>query len=118
MGKPLAKSSTFKSHEIFFNSNTPCPHRQSISTHLGESIGIGKYLGLPSIIGKKKKKIFGFIKDKIWKRISHLSLKYLSKAGKEILIKLVGEFISTYCMSIFLLPVTLEDELQKMMNNF
>ena len=29
----------------------------------------GNYLGLPSLVGKNKKAIFSFIKDKVWRRI-------------------------------------------------
>ena len=29
----------------------------------------GTYLGLPSFIGRNKNEVFGFIKDKVWKRI-------------------------------------------------
>lgn len=94
--------------------------RLSISSHLGvtESMGTGGYLGLPFIIGRKKKKVFGFIKDRLSRCINHWFSKHLSKAGKEILVKSVAQTIPTYCMSVFLLPSTLEDELRKMMNNF
>lgn len=44
--------------------------------------------------------------------------KKLSKAGKEILIKTAGKAISSYCISMFLLPSTLLDELHVMMNAF
>ncbi|RVX23698.1 putative mitochondrial protein [Vitis vinifera] len=44
--------------------------------------------------------------------------KLLSQAGKEILIKAVGQAIPSYCMSTFLLPISLSEELQKMMNSF
>lgn len=50
-------------------------------------IGSGKYLGLPFIIGRNKKSVFGFLKDGIWKCINHWSSKQLSKVGKEVLIK-------------------------------
>ena len=43
--------------------------------------------------------------------------KHLSKAGKEILIKSCAQAIPSHCMSIFLLPASLEDQLQKMMNS-
>lgn len=52
------------------------------------------------------------------KRINHWSTKHLSSADKEILIKSIAQAIPTYCMSVFLLPSTLEDELHKMMNSF
>lgn len=87
-------------------------------TLLIESIGSVKYLGLPSIIGKRKKVIFAFIKDRIRSCINHWTTKHLSKAGKEILVKYVAQSIHTYCMSVYLLPSTLQDEIQKMMNSF
>ena len=44
--------------------------------------------------------------------------KFLSRVGKEIIIKSVTQEIPSYCISIFLLPKTLCDELQRMMNSF
>ena len=38
--------------------------------------------------------------------------------GKEILIKAVGQAIPTFCMSLFLLPISLVEELQCMLNSF
>ncbi|KAK6158177.1 hypothetical protein DH2020_005491 [Rehmannia glutinosa] len=64
----------------------------------------GKYLGLPSIVGRSKKEIFGYIKDNIWKRIQGWSHTHFSKAGKEILIKSVLQAIPTYAMSCFKFP--------------
>ena len=42
----------------------------------------------------------------------------LSQAGKGVLIKSVAQAIPTYSMSVFLLPVSVCDEIQKMMNSF
>ncbi|PNY14146.1 ribonuclease H, partial [Trifolium pratense] len=42
----------------------------------------------------------------------------LSQAGKEVMIKLVAQAISTYCMSVFLLPMSIGDEIEKMLNSF
>ena len=44
--------------------------------------------------------------------------KLLSQAGKEILIKAVGQAIPSYCMSAFLLPKSLKEELQNILNSF
>jgi len=33
-------------------------------------MGTRKYLGLPSMIGRDKRSVFSFIKDRIWKRIN------------------------------------------------
>lgn len=53
----------------------------------------------------------------MWRTINHWSGKQ-TKMGKEILIKSYAQAIPTYCMSVFLLPSTSKDELQKMMNSF
>ena len=42
----------------------------------------------------------------------------LSKAGKEILIKVVAQAIPTYTLSCFKIPDTLCDELTSMIRNF
>ncbi|PNY06371.1 ribonuclease H, partial [Trifolium pratense] len=81
-------------------------------------MGHGKYLGLPSIIGRDKKSIFSFIKDRIWKKIQSWNSRSLSRAGKEVLIKAVAQAIPSYCMSVFLLPTTLGEEIERMMNSF
>ncbi|MCH82487.1 RNA-directed DNA polymerase (Reverse transcriptase), partial [Trifolium medium] len=81
-------------------------------------MGTGKYLGLPSTIGRKKKAIFGYVRDRVWQKIQHWSGKHLSKARREVLIKSVAQAIPTYCMSTFLLPTTLGEEIQRMINSF
>jgi hypothetical protein len=42
----------------------------------------------------------------------------LSQAGKEVLIKSVAQAIPSYCMSVFLLPMSIGDEIEKMLNSF
>ena len=73
-----------------------------------------KYLELPSLIGGSKKKSFREIKEKLagWKE------KHLSKAGKEVLIKVVARAISTYAMSYFKIPNSLCDEMTSLIKNF
>ena len=78
----------------------------------------GTYLGLPSFIGRNKKKVFAFIKDKVWKQIQGWRKRSLSKAGKEILLKTVVHVILMYVMTVFLLPSTLCTEVERMMNAF
>lgn len=54
----------------------------------------------------------------MWKRLQGLSKKFLSRTGKTGLIKSVAIVIPSSCMSTFLLPKTLSDKLQKIMNSF
>lgn len=74
-----------------------------------------KYLGLLALVGKSKASEFKCIKDRIWKRLQDWKTKFLSLAKKEILLKTVIQAISTYSMSIFLLPVGLSSKINLLM---
>lgn len=78
----------------------------------------GTYLGMPSIIGRDKGNAFKCIKDRIWRRLSSWTMQFLSKAGKEILIKAVVQAIPTYLMSCFKLPISLVAEINRMVGKF
>jgi hypothetical protein len=92
--------------EFYCSRNVPAEAREAIANQLGVSqvLGTGKYLGLPSMIGRSKKSTFKFIKDRIWKKINSWSSRHLSQAGREIMIKSILQSIPTYVMSIFFSP--------------
>jgi len=77
-----------------------------------------QYIGLPTMVGRSRKKPFLFIKDKIGKRLSNWMDKLLSWAGREVLIKAVAQAIPTYAMSVFKLPSNLCHAIQSMINRF
>ena len=77
-----------------------------------------KYLGLPSLVGRKKQITFNDIKEKLAKKLVGWKERLLSKASKEILIKAVAQAIPTYTISCFKLPDTLCEELTSMIRNF
>jgi hypothetical protein len=54
----------------------------------------------------------------VWKRLHDWKTKFLSQAGKEILLKAVIQAIPTYSMSIFLLPVGLCADINSIMQKF
>lgn len=62
--------------------------------------------------------MFSYIKDKIWNRLQSWKGKTISRAGKEILIKSVIQAIPSYVSSIFLLPISLCEEIERLMNKF
>ena len=105
---------------IAFSANTPQDSVSSITAILGVygTIGSGKYLGLPSMVGRSKRAIFSYIKDRIWNKCQSWSARSLSRAGKEILIKSVAQAIPSYCIGAFLIPSSLCDEIERMMNSF
>ncbi|PNX60053.1 ribonuclease H [Trifolium pratense] len=54
----------------------------------------------------------------MWKKVQSCSEKHLSMAGREVLIKSVAQAIPAYCMNIILLPNSLGEELERMINSF
>jgi len=54
----------------------------------------------------------------VWKRLHDWKSKFLSQAGKEILLKAVIQAIPSYSMSVFLLPMGLCKEINSMMQKF
>jgi len=100
--------------EVFFSSVVPLSLKEIITNILGVRavMGTGKYLGLPSMVGRSKEVTFGFIKDRIWHKINSWSSKCLSKDGREVVIKSVLQSIPSYIMSIFLLPNKLVDAIE------
>lgn len=78
----------------------------------------GNYLGLPSLIGCSKTEIFRYIQDHLWAKLQGWRSKKLSKVGKEVLIEAAAQAIPAYCISTFLIPNTLLDELHRMLNSF
>uniref|UniRef100_A0A803Q5X6 Reverse transcriptase domain-containing protein n=1 Tax=Cannabis sativa TaxID=3483 RepID=A0A803Q5X6_CANSA len=76
------------------------------------------YLGLSNIIGRNKNVVLGFLKNKVIARINSWDGKFLSRVGKEILLKTVIQSLPTYDMSVFLLPIRTCNEIKKLMASF
>ncbi|XP_037493294.1 uncharacterized protein LOC105628614 [Jatropha curcas] len=105
---------------IFFSSNTSELDKTAVTGVFGvlAPLNHGRYLGLPSLIGRERRRVFSFLKDRVRKLISGWNQKLLSKAGKEVLIKVVAQAIPSFCMSSFLIPVSILAELQRLMNSY
>jgi hypothetical protein len=69
--------------------------------HITDEAFNGRYLGLPIHLGRSKTKAFGFLKEKVWIKIQGWKEKFLSRAGKEILVKAVAQAIPLFAMSCF-----------------
>ncbi|XP_027093679.1 uncharacterized protein [Coffea arabica] len=78
----------------------------------------GKYLGLPMVITKTKGQVFGFIKDSIKIRLNSWKNKFLSAAGKEVMLKAVTMAMPNYAMSCFKLPTKLCKEITGLMAKY
>ncbi|PNX80358.1 ribonuclease H, partial [Trifolium pratense] len=106
--------------EVFFSRNLSIAAQEDLSRIMGvrHVLGTGNYLGLPSMIGRKKKEVFAYLKDRIWKRINSWRGRALSKAGKEVMIKSVLQAIPSYVMSVYLLPESTVKDIERMLNSF
>jgi hypothetical protein len=115
-GQQLNKAKT----SIFFTKNTAGTMRQQIKNlfQVPEIKSHEKYLGLPSFVGRSKSMAFGVVKGRVWRRMNGWKEKFLSSAGREILLKAVAQSIPTYTMSCFKLPESLCNDLNSMFSNF
>jgi hypothetical protein len=106
--------------EVFFSRNLSKAAQEDLSGIMGVKhvMGTGRYLGLPSMVGRSKKATFGFIKDRIWKRINSWRGRALSKAGKDVMIKSVLQAIPSYFMSVYLIPDSIISDIERMINVF
>ncbi|CAH9057532.1 unnamed protein product [Cuscuta epithymum] len=102
-----------------YSANVDDSSRTVLSTIMAvnQEVNSGKYLGLPALVGRKKE-ILSYIKERVLKRIQSWNNRYLSKAGREILLKTVIQAIPTYVMNVFLLPDNLISEIKRLMNGY
>lgn len=70
------------------------------------------------LVGRKKKALFNYMKDRVWKKLNSWSGKALSSASREVRVKSVLQAFPNYCMSVFVLLSSLCDEIERMMNSF
>ena len=63
-----------------------------------------KYLGLSMVGGRSKVNTFKELQERVTKRVMGWKEKNISKAGREVLIKMVAQAIPSYSMSIFKIP--------------
>ncbi|KAF5470770.1 hypothetical protein F2P56_011261 [Juglans regia] len=105
---------------IFFSRNTGQAAQQQILELTGvKSCGtFEKYLGLPALVGRAKVASFHTLIDRTWSRVSNWKNKYLSVAGKEVLLKAVLQAIPTYAMGMFLIPISITNKLNQLLRKF
>ena len=83
-----------------------------------QRVSQGMYLGLPMVVSRTKEQIFGFVKTNIQQRILKWKNRFLSIAGKEIMLKSVALAMPTYTMSCFKVPSRLCKEISSLMSNY
>lgn len=91
-----------------------------IKTKLGieNTGGEGFYLGVPEAFGGSKVSILSYLKANLNKKVHGWQTKFLSPAGKEVLLKAVAMALPTYTMSCFLIPKTICKQIMSIMSDF
>lgn len=105
---------------IFFSKKTPAEIKSKVKKWLltEKEGGVGKYLGLPELFGRKKKDLFTSIVDRIRQRALSWSNRFLSGAGKIVLLKSVLSTLPNYAMSCIQLPKSLCKIIQSTLTRF
>lgn len=87
-----------KKSSIVSSSNISKELQLTISQEVGGMISesCGKYLRLPTLIGRSKYNSFQWIKESVWNKISNWKHKFLSQAGREILNLSLKQFYKLY----------------------
>ncbi|KAL8124645.1 hypothetical protein AgCh_012338 [Apium graveolens] len=114
------QSINFQKSGIFYSSNVRREKQVEFSEILGVSndISSSNYLGLPALIGRSKKRMFGFLKEKVSRKLQAWCAKPISRAGKTVLLKNAAQSIPSYCMTCFLLPISLCQEIERLFNEY
>lgn len=60
----------------------------------------GKYLGVPGTVGRYNKELFQMLEHRVRKKVKDWKRRFLSGAGKMVLIKAVAQSIPTYLMKL------------------
>jgi len=105
---------------VLFSRNTKPQQKKTVCDQLQvtKETMSERYLGLSVHVGKSKSGVFSYLKDRIWTRIQGWKEKFLSWAGKEILVKAVAQAIPTYAMGCFDITKSLCDQICSMICRF
>lgn len=81
--KATGKRVNFQKSSIHISSNTSNSMAEAVSQRLQVTVSrdASFYLGLPSYVGKNKREVFKYVKEKVWNRMQGWKGKILSRGG-------------------------------------
>ena len=105
---------------LFFSSNTKKQVKLTIQIMLGAQIMTNcvRHLGLPMVGGKSKMSTFREVQERVTKRVMGWKEKYISKVGREVLIKTIAQVIPTYSMNKFKIPKKFCDDINSVLAKY
>lgn len=70
------------------------------------------------MMGRSKSTTLNFLKDKVRNQVQNWDGRWISQAGREILVKSVVQSLPTYTMSVFLLPMHIIKEFERVISKY
>lgn len=109
-----------KKSSICSSPNTTRANRALVCSQLGvpKTRHASRYLGMPMYMSKNKIEVFGFLEDRVNQKVQGCSNKSLSRAGKLVLLKSAAQALPNFWMSLFSLPVSICESIERIMNGF
>ena len=105
---------------VYFSANIDADRKEELCGKLGiqSTTTFGKYLGFPIKHNGARRNQFNFVLEKMMERLAGWKTKYLSFAGRAVLVKAVMSAISNYVMQGSALPAHLCEKLDKVNRDF
>ena len=105
---------------IMFSASCPIPSQEAIRAilHVEKQGFEERYLGLPTPDGRMHRGKFDNLQSRLCKRLLEWGDSLLAQSGREIFIKAVAQAIPTYLMGVFKLPLSLCDDLTKLVRDY
>lgn len=105
---------------ISFSAKTSQDVRLRVKQHLriDKEGGVGKYLRLPEHFGRSKQDLFSSTVDRMVQRALSCPSRFISMAGKAVMLQGVLSTMPTFAMSCFELPVSVCKRIQSVLPRF
>ncbi|KAL8146376.1 hypothetical protein AgCh_004207 [Apium graveolens] len=105
---------------IFFSTNVIQYNKEEICflMQMPEANEHSMYLGLPNLLGRNKSALLGYLKERVNAKIKTWDGKFISRGGKEILVKSIVQALPSYAMNVFLLPLEITRDIEKSISKF
>lgn len=119
-GNASGQSINLTKSSITFSRKSPISLKIAVKSvlRIEKEGGVGKYLGLPEHFGRKKKDLFTSIVDRIKQKADSWSNRFLSHAGKLVMLKSILSPIPSFAMTCFKLPASLIKRIQSAVTRF
>ena len=119
-GDASCQKISYQKSTISFSRNVLMSTSKAICSLLSvrHTIDHGHYLGLPSFMGRGRRKALEYVNDRVWHRLYLWGMKHLSRAGKEVVLKILAPAFPNYTMYVFLLPLGVCRDIKVLFNRF